>query len=325
MDNQSDNNGTVLTNNIFLVIIAALFLIFVLYRPEYDCNVGTTFEGFSSPDSVEGYRDSRSLLKPGTGQIGFSTPSSNLDKSLQGRFHLTQYEVDQAFGTEYSNVKLLTERTADRIAEFTLRVVVGPCMNAENLRGLDARLDCIKGYPHYYTDILKYPILDMFSKMDEFEIDPFKKGVLKKRDQQYQAMVGLVQAYAKSLDVSLKVMATKYEEVGFIPEEFHSNLSFVLSQWFLFRLTQIFRDPDQKWSSLGAKDDKGSSIVSSADFDTAPSGLPQDNVGLTPIEEGKYSVDCDDLNSDRLALSVSGRRLRCEPRESTQNVFYVNS
>ena len=327
MDNQSNNSSTALINNIFVVIIVALFLIFVLYKPECDCRVGTNFEGYSSNKSnrVEGYRDSRSLLKKGTGPIGFSIPSANLDKSLQGDFHLTQYEVDLAFGTEYANVKLLTERVADIIADYTLRVVVGPCMNAENLRGLDARLECIKGYPHYYTDILKYPIIDMFAKMDQYEIDPFKRGILKREDQQYQAMVGLVQAYAKSLDSALKVLATKYEEIGFIPEEFKTNLSFVLSQWFLYRLTQIFRNPDLKWSSLGSKDDTGSSIVSSTDFDTAPSGLPRDSVGLTPIEQGRYSVDCDDLNSDNIAISVDGRRLRCGPRENNENIFYVNS
>jgi hypothetical protein len=318
MDNQSDNSIRLLTNNVFLIIIVALFLIFVLYRSTYGCQEldGTNFEGYASTslnNTSEGYIDSKSLLKPGTGPIGFSIPSSNLDKSLQGRYHITQYEVDQAFGTEYSNVKLLTERVADTIAEYTLRVVVDPCMNAENLKGIDARLNCIKKYPHYYTDILKYPILDMFTKMDEYEIDPFKKGILKQRDQQYQAMVGLVQAYAKSLDVSLKVMATKYKEIGFIPEEFRSNLSFVLSQWFLFRLTQIFRNPDLQWSQ------------SSTDLDTASSGLPMDTIGLTPMKPGKYSVECNDLNSDRLALTVSGRRLRCEPKESTQNIFYVNS
>merc|ERR1711916_271694 len=194
-------------------------------------------------------------------------------------------------------------------------------MNAENLRGLDARLECIRSYPHYYTDILKYPIIDMFVKMDEYEIDPFKKGILKKRDQQYQAMVGLVQAYAKSLDSSLKVMATKYEEIGFIPEEFRANLSYVLSQWLLFRLTQIFRNPDLKWSSLGNRNET-SSIVSSADFDTAPSGLPMDKIGLTPIEEGSWSVSCPDLNSDRINITVGGRRLRCGPMESNQNIFY---
>jgi len=163
MDNQynSNVNGsnestvlTVLRNNIFLVIIAVLFLIYILYT--YGCE-----------SKVEGYRDSRSLLRPGTGPVGYSIPSSNLDKTLQGRYHLTQYEVDQAFGTEYSNVKLLTERIADQIADYTLRVVVGPCMNAENLRGLDARLDCIKGYPHYYSDILKYPLLHEHTEVSD--------------------------------------------------------------------------------------------------------------------------------------------------------------
>jgi hypothetical protein len=332
MDNQSNNDSSVLVNNVFLVIIAVLFLIFVLYRSGYDCRVESNHEGYdntttntNTDNAVEGYRDSRSLLRPGTGPVGYSIPSSNLDKTLQGDYHLTQYAIDEAFGTEYSNVKLLTERIADKIAEFTLRVVVGPCMNAENLRGLDARLECIRGYPHYYTDMLKYPLLEMFSKMDEFEIDPFKKGILKREDQQYQAMVGLVQAYAKSLDSSLKVMATKYEELGFIPEEFRVNLSYVLSQWFLFRLTQIFRNPDLKWSTLGASDNDGSSIVSSSDFDTAPTGLPMDTIGLTPMEKGTWSVSCPDLNSGAINVSVSGRRLRCGPMENKENIFYVNS
>lgn len=317
-----------LTNDIFLVVIAILFLIYILYKPACDFKVGTNFESFRD-SKIEGYRDSRSLLRSGTGPIGFSIPSSNLDKSLQGTFHLTQFEIDQAFGSEYANVKLLTERVADIIAEYTLVVVVGPCMNAENLRGLDARLDCIKGYPHYYTDILKYPLIDMFAKMDEYEIDPFKKGILKDRDQQYQAMIGLIQAYAKSLDESLKVMATKYEEIGFIPEEFKSNLSFVLSQWFLFRMTQIFRNPDLKWSTLGNSKDDGSSIVSSSDFDTASSGLPKDTIGLTPMKTGSYFVDCADLNSDKIGITVNGRRLRCGPKDTGlkngMNQFYINS
>lgn len=316
MDNQNLDVMAMITDNIFLIVIVIILLIYIFYR--------STCES-----KVEGYRDSRSLLRPGTGPIGFSIPSSNLDKSLQGTFHLTQYEVDQAFGTEYANVKLLTERVADIIADYTLRVVVGPCMNAENLRGIDARLDCIKGYKHYYTDILKYPIIDMFAKMDEYEIDPFKKGILKNRDQQYEAMVGLIQAYAKSLDESLKVMATKYKEIGFIPEEFKSNLSFVLSQWFLFRMTQIFRNPDLKWSTLGKSKDDGSSIVSSSDFDTAPSGLPKDTIGVTPMETGSYSVDCADLTSDKIGITVSGRRLRCGPLDTGlkngQNQFYINS
>jgi hypothetical protein len=304
----SDNGGlSVLTNNVFLVIIAAIFLIFLLYKPDFDCRVGTNF---SEEQTVEGYRDSRSMLSPTTGPIGYSIPSSNLDKSLQGRFHLTQYDVDDAFGTEYANVKLLAERTADIIADYTLRVVVGPCMNAENLTDIDTRMDCIRGYKYYFSDILKIPIINMFSSMDTFEINPFKKGKLKKKDQQYQAMIGMVQAYAKSLDSVLKVTATKYSELGFMPEEFRRNLSFALQQWFIFRLTQIFRNPDVQWSTLGNSNEEDSQ-VSSSDFDTGFGGLPKDTVGQTPMTQGKYSVSCGDLNSNKINLNVDGKRLMC--------------
>lgn len=231
---------------------------------------------------------------------------------------LTQKEVDRAMGRVYGNVKVLVDTTADEIVERTMRTVVSPCMLAENLKNINTRMQCIQKYKHYYSDILQTPLTKMFSDMDRVEVNPFQRGILKERDQRYEAMVGMVQAYVKALDNSLKVLSAKYSTFGYVPEDFRKDFLGTLRQWMMFRMVKIFRNPDFKWSATGdgLTDNgfdlkRGASLVSTRDSDTDSSGLPADSVNMTELSSGAYSVRCTDLWDGDIAINADGNRLRC--------------
>jgi hypothetical protein len=216
-------NNSKLIDNIFLVVIAIIFLFFLLYKPEYDCVISTNYVNNNS----EHY-------------------ANNTRYNITG---ITQKDINNSFGTEYGNIVPIVDRTVNKIINYTIRIVITPCMISKKLNNLDSRIKCITEYKHYYTDILNIPISDMFSEMnrDRLHIDPFK-GQTKKSDQQYEATVGLAQAFTKSLEDTIAIMKTKYSTFGYDPIDFENNLKFVLKQEFIYSLMEIFRDPDKKWS-----------------------------------------------------------------------------
>jgi hypothetical protein len=221
MDEMNRYNNFKLIDNIFLVIISIIFLFFLLYKPEYDCVLGTNYINNS-----EHY-------------------ANNTRYNITG---ITQKDINNSFGTEYGNIVPIVDRTVNKIINYTIRIVVTPCMTSKKLNDLDSRIKCITEYDHFYTDILNIPISDMFSEMnrDRLNIDPFI-GKTKKSDQKYQAKTRLGRAYIKSLSSSLSIMKTKYSTFGYDMKDFENNLKFALKQEFIYGLMEIFRDPDKKW------------------------------------------------------------------------------
>jgi len=225
MDRMNTDNNSKLLNNIFVVVISIIFLFFLLYKLEYDYILDINYIS----NNYEYY-------------------TNNTRYNITG---ITQENINKSFGTEYGNIIPIVDRIVDKIINYTIRIVVTPCMTSKKLNDLNSRIKCITEYKNYYTDILNIPISDMFSEMkrDKLNIDPFK-GQTKKSDQQSEASNRLIIAYIKSLSSSLSIMKTKYSTFGYDPKDFENNLKFVLKQEFIYSLMEIFRDPDKKWSSI---------------------------------------------------------------------------
>ena len=290
-----------LIDNIFLVVIAALFVIFLIYRPEYECTLGTNYSKNLTTEA-EHYGNVDDMNTPNL--------SSSKTFNMETNQEVTQDDVNMTFGKDYGNIGLLVDRAVAQIADYTIRGVVTPCMTSQQVMTVDERIECVQSYKHYWTDILKYPIIDMFGDMERLEINPFTMGQNKLADQQYEATVGLTQAFAKSLDRTLDLTRTKYSTLGYVPEEFKKNFQFVLKQWFMYRLYQIFRNPDHKWSGseLG---ETTASVVSETDADTLSTGLPEDADDTTMITNGIYSATCSDIESGKVKVYVDGTAIRC--------------
>lgn len=267
-------NNSKLIDNIFLAVIAVIFLIFLLYKPEYDCIIGTNYNGVEQKENY----------------------TNNTQYSITD---IEQEDINQSFGTEFENVILVVDRAVNKIVDYTEKGVVTPCMTSNNITGLDNRIRCIIEYKHYFTDVLKYPITDMFNDLDRLNIDPFRLGTTKKYDQQYEAVVRLVRSFIKSLEGTLAILKTKYSTFGYISKDFKMNFIFVLKQEFVYGLMEIFRDPDKKWSSIDTK------------TNTSPT-KDKDEIIRTPITMGNFTISCSDLESGNLNIHVDGTKLMCK-------------
>jgi hypothetical protein len=145
-----------------------------------------------------------------------------------------------------STLKLITDKASIAITTPLIESIVTPCMLADNLKTKIDKINCIATYKHYYDQILKYPLADIFYYLGMLGDDPFEKDDKTKRfNQQYNAARKIADVFADVLSKQLYKLYETYDNDGYNADKFSKNMNDDLSIELNKIINKIIENPNQ--------------------------------------------------------------------------------
>ncbi len=144
-----------------------------------------------------------------------------------------------------SILKLITDKASIAITTPLMESIVTPCMTADNLKTKVDKINCIATYKHYYDQILKYPLADIFYYLSMLGDDPFEKDDKTKRfNQQYIAAGRIAKMFADVLSKQLYHLYDIYDKDGYDANKFNKEINDKLSIELNDIVMKIIEDPN---------------------------------------------------------------------------------
>lgn len=139
-----------------------------------------------------------------------------------------------------ANLDLIVRKAAHEISDMTVDYVVTPCI-AGGLHTLNDKIDCIVHYKHYYTQILRDPVSEMFYYLMQLGNDPFKQTLYGDRQrEEHRALAIMTDAYSWCLTQVLRYTKQHYNTSGYDPELFKAHLYRLLRSAFGWKMHRVF-------------------------------------------------------------------------------------
>lgn len=109
-----------------------------------------------------------------------SIPSNNLSNDNRNMFK-------NVFGNSLDNIEIYVDDAINEISNLTIQIVITPCMSAPKLETYNKKIDCIRKYKKYSSDILNRPIRQLLLNIRQLGFDLFRNGSLERSYDEYKA------------------------------------------------------------------------------------------------------------------------------------------
>lgn len=227
-----------------------------------------------------------------------------------------------------SDLELIISKGAHEISDMTVNYIITPCM-AGGLYQLKDRVDCIIHYKHYYEQVLKDPLSEMFYYLIQLGKSPFTKTHYGHRQlEEHRALSIMTFGYSRALTQVLQHTVDNYNTDGYVPETFKNLLYNSLRHIFKQKMYEVYELNDLNNGTNNSEEkflpeehtiienitEEIHNVPESKYFQYYPEKKINNSSGggvFNYTLPSTLKVKCHDIESDNIRVFVDDKKLSC--------------